>query len=119
MRLGRVEGFLLSRRMAVRVAGLGGQQDHRPGGLLGSGEQGLGLRLSTRLELLVVLVQGTRAQARWPGRSGAPRWPLGAWSAPRPPATQGQTEDGICKLLGLRTALLTAQANPRAQVRAS
>lgn len=34
------------------------------------------------------------------------------------PGSQGQTESGICKLLGLRTALLNAQANLRAQVRA-
>jgi len=34
-----------------------------------------------------------------------------------PPGSQGQTENGICKLLGLRTALLNAPANRRAQVR--
>lgn len=33
-----------------------------------------------------------------------------------PQAPQGETENGICKSLGLRTASLNAQANPRAQV---
>lgn len=117
MRLGQVEGFLLSRKPAEREAKLGGQQNHRAGrgggaswvrraGFSWSGWDGVGLE--------------SQCQAGAPGSSSAgnqdpSKVAKQVWGTKAAPGSRGQTESGICKLLGLRTALLNAQANLKAQ----
>lgn len=61
----------------------------------------------------MVLLPGTGFRAVWPGRAGEWGMPLSGWS---PWLSQGVTENGTCKSLGLKMTLLGTVANFRAQV---